>query len=80
MKDIIVLATVIVAFATLITVHVAVAGRLVLRARPRWRGLVALIVPPLAPIWAFREGWRRSGIAWIAAVLLYIVGRIAAGR
>jgi len=79
-KDIIVLATVIVAFATLITVHVAVAGRLVLRARPRWRGLVALIVPPLAPIWAFREGWRRSGIAWIAAVLLYIVGRIAAGR
>jgi hypothetical protein len=79
-KDILVLATVIVAVATLITVHVAVAGRLVLRARPRWRGLVALIVPPLAPIWAFREGWRRSAIAWLAAVVLYIVGRIAAGR
>jgi hypothetical protein len=79
-KDIIVLVTVIVAFAALITIHVGVSARLVLRARPRWRGLVALIVPPLAPIWAFREGWRRSAVAWLAAVLLYTIGRIAAGR
>jgi hypothetical protein len=79
-KDIIVLATLIVAFASLVTIHVAVASRLVLRARPRWRGLVALVVPPLAPILAFREGWRRSGIAWIAAVLVYVAVLIVAGR
>lgn len=80
MKDIIVLATIVVAFATLITVHVAVAVRLMIRSKPRLRGLLALVIPPLAPIWAFREGWRRSGIAWIAAVLVYIAGRIAASQ
>jgi hypothetical protein len=79
-KDIIVLATLIVAFASLVTIHVAVASRLVLRARPRWRGFVALVVPPLAPILAFREGWRRFGIAWIAAVLVYLAVLIVAGR
>jgi hypothetical protein len=79
-KDFLVLGTLIVGFATLITVHIAVSLRLVFRARPRWRGAVALVVPPLAPIWAFREGWRGSGITWIAAVLVYVLGRIAAGR
>ena len=78
MKDIIVLATLIVAFAVLITVHVAISARLFFRARPRWRGVVALLVPPLAPIWAFREGYRRSAIAWIAAVVAYVIGRIIA--
>ena len=43
-------------------------------------GVLALIVPPLAPIWAFREGWRRSGIAWIAAVVVYVAARMAAER
>ena len=80
MKDIIVLATLVVAFAAFVTVHVALASRLVLSARPRWRGIVALVVPPLAPIWAFREGWRRSGFAWIASVLVYAIGRIVASR
>jgi hypothetical protein len=79
-KDTIVLVVLLIAFAALITVHVALAGRLVLRARPRWRGVLALIVPPLAPIWAFREGWRRSGIAWIAAVVVYVAARMAAER
>jgi hypothetical protein len=79
-KDTIVLAILLLAFATLITVHIGVASRLVLRARPRWRGVLALVVPPLAPIWAFREGWRRSAILWIAAVVVYLVARIAAER
>jgi hypothetical protein len=77
-KDILVLATIVVAFATLVTVHIAVAVRLMLRTKPRLRGLLALVIPPLAPIWAFREGWRRSGILWIGAVLLYMVGRVVA--
>ncbi len=73
-----VLAALVLAFATFVTVHVFLAGRLTLRARPRWRGLLALVVPPLAPLWAFREGWRRSATLWVAAVLAYVVARIAA--
>lgn len=71
MKDYLVLAGLVVAFATLVTVHVFIAARLVLRARPRWRGGLALIVPPLAPIWAWREGWRRSAQLWVLAVVAY---------
>ena len=78
LKDTIVLAVLVVAFATLATVHVAIAVRLALRARPWWRAVVALTVPPLAPIWAYREGWRRSATLWAAAVLSYTVARIAA--
>jgi hypothetical protein len=77
-KDIIVVGALVVGFATLVTVHIALAGRLLLRARPRWRGLVALVVPPLAPIWAFREGWLKSGALWIASVVIYVVALIAA--
>lgn len=80
MRDILVLSMLLVGFAVLITAHVAIASRLLLRARPRWRGLVALVIPPLAPIWAFREGWRGSGFTWVGGVLLYVVGRIVAGR
>ena len=76
--DLVLLAALVVAFATLTTVHLAIAARLTLRARPRWRGLVALLVPPLAPIWAYREGWSRSASLWVAAVLIYVVARIVA--
>lgn len=61
----------VVSFATLVTVHVFIAVRLTLRARPRWRGALALLVPPLAPIWAWRQGWRRSAQLWAAAVIGY---------
>jgi hypothetical protein len=79
-KDTIVLAALLIAFATLVTVHIALASRLVLRTRPRWRGVLALLVPPLAPIWAFREGWRASGLVWIAAVVAYIVALIVSQK
>ena len=59
-----------VGLATLVTVHVALAARLG-RQRPRWRGLVALVVPPLAVMWAFREGWRRTAFLWLGAVAVY---------
>ena len=76
--DLVLLAALVVAFATLATVHLAIAARLALRTRPRWRGLLALMVPPLAPIWAYREGWSRSSALWLAAVLIYVVARIVA--
>lgn len=77
-KDVVVVALFVLAFATWVTVHVALSGRLVLNARPRWRGLAALAVPPLAPIYAYREGWRRSAAVWLVAVLACALARLAA--
>ena len=65
-------------FATFVTVHVFIACRLALRGTPRWRGALALVVPPLAPIWGYREGWRRSATLWAIAVVAYLVARLAA--
>jgi hypothetical protein len=79
LRDAIVLAMVIVGLASLVTTHLAIAWSLVERERPRWRGLVALVVPPLAPVWAWRAGLRaRSGL-WLASLVAYAVGR-ALGR
>ena len=77
MKDTLELTGLVLGFATLVTVHVALAARLALRERPRWRGLVAFVVPPLAVIWAFRAGWRRMAGLWIAAVMVYLIALIA---
>ena len=73
-----VLAVLILAFATLVTVHIALAGRLALRSRPRWRGLLALVVPPMAPIYGFREGWHRTSALWVGAVLVYTAALLVA--
>jgi hypothetical protein len=77
-KDIATLATLVLAFATWVTVHVAIAARLLLRTTPRWRGFVALLMPPLAPVWAMRQGWRRPAVVWLASLALYVLARIAA--
>ncbi len=78
MRDFILTAALLVGFATLVTVHVAVAGRLVLRQRPRWRGLVAFFVPPLGLIWALRAGWRAMAVVWVGAVAIYVMALVAA--
>ncbi len=80
MKDIVVLACLLLSFATLVTTHVAIVVRLLLRKEDRWRGGVAFIAPPLAPLWAFRRGWRRSAALWLASVILYAIALIVALR
>lgn len=70
------LAGLVLGFATLVTVHVALTVRLALRERPRWRGLVAFVVPPLAVIWGFRAGYRRMAVLWLAAVVVYLTALI----
>ncbi len=65
------------AFALLVTLHVALVFRLVLR-HPRWRGLVALVLPPLAPYWGMEAGMKRMAALWIVALSVYVVARIAA--
>lgn len=66
-------------FATLVTSHVALALGLAAR-RPRWRGAVALLVPPLAPWWGLEAGLRVRSALWITGACAYVVARILAGR
>lgn len=71
MKDAILTAALVLSLATLITVHFGIALRLFLRERPRWRGVVAFVVPPLAVIWGFKAGWKGLAGLWLGAVLVY---------
>ncbi len=71
MKDGVVLAALLLSFATLVTMHVAIVVRLIWRATPRYRGVVALVVPPLAPVWAYEQRWRRMCWIWGGAVVIY---------
>jgi hypothetical protein len=78
LKDTLVLSALVLGFATLVTAHVALAARLLLLERPRWRGLVALVVPPLAVVWGFRAGWRRTATVWLVAVVVWVFALLAA--
>lgn len=80
MKDALVLIPLLLAFATFITTHVAIAARLLSRKGERWRGALVWLAPPLAPLWAYRRGWRRSAVLWIASAIVYAVALTAALR
>lgn len=71
-RDAAVVAVLVVAFATLVTAHVTLALGL-LRRSPRWRGALALVVPPLAPWWGWREGMRARAAIWLLAAPVYAV-------
>ncbi len=77
MRDMIVVAAVIVAFAALVTAHVLIVGGLA-RRKPRARALVALVVFPLAPVWAMKERMRVRAVAWLLFAALYVGARVAA--
>jgi hypothetical protein len=66
----IVFATLVVAFATLVTVHITLAFGLA-RRPPRWRGFLALVVAPLAPWWGWQARMRVRGALWVAAAAMY---------
>lgn len=80
MNDAAVLLALLVSFATFLTAHLAIAGRLLFQREGRWRGLVAVIAPPLALLWAVRRGWRASAVLWAGSVVVYAVALIAALR
>ncbi len=61
------------ALGLLVTSHVALAALLVAR-RPRWRALLALVVPPLAPYWGWTEGLKIWSVLWLFSATLYAVG------
>jgi hypothetical protein len=57
--------------------HVALVAGLFGRA-PRLRGLLAFVLPPLAPIWGLQARMRlRSGL-WLAAFAVHVLCLIAA--
>jgi hypothetical protein len=73
-RDIVLLSVTLVAFALLVTVHVAIAFGLAQRP-PRSRALLAFFVVPLAPYFAVRERMAFRGGLWIASALAYGIGR-----
>lgn len=75
--DAVLLGGVLLGFALLVLAHLALAFKLAL-GRPRWRGLVALIVPPFAPLWGWRAGHTRWASAWVAAIVIYGAARVGA--
>jgi hypothetical protein len=77
--DVILVSTLVASFATLVTAHLALAAGLFGKG-PWSRGLAALLVPPLAPYFGFREKmWGRT-ILWALSLVTYVVALIAARR
>lgn len=75
--DLVVTIALSVALAAWVTDHVALSVGL-LRRQPRWRGLVAFVVAPLAPVFGFGARlWFRSAL-WIALAIAYVVLRLRA--
>jgi hypothetical protein len=70
MKDWLLFSGLLVAFATLVTVHVAIVFGLAQK-QPRWRAVAAFFVPPLAPYWALCNGMAVRAAIWIGSVILY---------
>ncbi len=78
MRDRIVLGLLLFGFAGFVTSHVLSVLALTLSHRPRWRGLLALVVAPLAPFWLWRAGRRALPIVWAVTLVAYAVGFAAA--
>lgn len=71
-SELIGLGLLVLAFASLVTIHVALAYR-VGSLGPRWRGLLAFAVPPLAPIWGVLLGLRLLPGLWMVSALGYLI-------
>jgi hypothetical protein len=65
------------AFAALVTAHVRLLAGLVAEP-PRVRALWALLCPPLAPFWAYRERLRGWAVTWAVALVAYVLALLLA--
>jgi hypothetical protein len=74
-RDEVAVAALVGSFALWLTLHLIVAAKLAWK-RPWWRGLLALVLPPLAPYWAIRSGPRVLGGAWVVAFLVWLGCRV----
>lgn len=49
-----------------------------LRRKPWWRGLVGLVVPPLAAYWGYEAKLRARVTLWVATLAVYLASVTAA--
>jgi len=63
-------------FGLLVSAHVALVVGLSLRA-PRWRGALALVVPPLAPYWGWEAKMRVRAALWALGLAVYAMSLTA---
>lgn len=70
MRDVMLVVAVALAFAWVTTAHLAIVAGLLRRAS-YGRAAAALLIPPLAPYWAWSEHMRIRLIAWIAGAIAY---------
>ena len=75
--DALVLLSLLLSFAILVTAHVALAAGLT-RRNPRWRGPVSFLLPPLAPYWGMEAGMKKRAGVWVGALCVYSLARILA--
>jgi hypothetical protein len=75
--DLAIVVTLTSAFAVLVTTHVVLVVSLLMR-KPHWRGLLALLLPPLAPYWGMEERLRVQSGIWVGALVIYVVAHVAA--
>jgi hypothetical protein len=69
----------VVAFASLVTAHVAIVAGLAVRA-PWWRAPAAAVVFPLAPYWGGRTGMHARSVVWVVSATAYAICRWMAYR
>jgi hypothetical protein len=65
------------AFGLHVVAHVMLVIGLVKR-RPWWRGVVACVVPPLAPFWGYEARLRGPVALWIVSLIMYVASLTAA--
>ncbi len=63
-------------FAVFITAHVSLVYGLLMQ-KPRWHGVAALLIWPVAPIWGLQSGLRYRSAIWIVSLMAYAVLRMA---
>ena len=78
-RDEIVFTALVVAFASLVTAHVAIAGGLASRIGPA-RALLAFLVFPIAPVWGAHRGMHRRAVLWVVSAFAYFVLGVVARR
>jgi len=76
-KDMIVVVAVVLAFAVMITAHMAIVYGLAFRA-PRWRAPVAFAFAPAGIYWALKEHMRVRAWLLVGSVVVYALARVLA--
>lgn len=79
MRDIVVIAFLVLSFAFVMTIHVSIALGLLTRP-PRYRGFVALFVPVIGLVWAWQSSMRARVWMWIIGAVVYVVALLLALR